>query len=155
MDILLAYSGQLADLRIKGRDIMGDDSLYTAVLVSLFTDARASSADELPPELAQEADLRGYWGDAIADDRQSIGSKLWLLHREKQLPRVLARAERYATEALQWLVRDGLATAVQVTASNNKQGVLELAVSVTIPAVQGLMLRTEQWNFTFTLQEAA
>lgn len=154
MDILLAYSGQLADVQLKGRDILGDDSLYTAVLVSLFTDARASSADELPPELAQEADLRGYWGDAIADDKQSIGSKLWLLHREKQLPRVVARAEHYATEALTWLVRDGLATAVQVTASNDTQGVLSLAVSVTLPTVQGLKLRTEQWNFTFPLQEA-
>lgn len=155
MDILLAYSGQLADLRLKGRDILGDDSLYTAVLVSLFTDARATSADELPPELAQEADLRGYWGDAITEDKQSIGSKLWLLHREKQLPRVLARAEQYATEALQWLVRDGLAIAVQVTASNDTLGVLSLAVKITLPTVQGLSIRTEQWNFTFPLQEAA
>lgn len=155
MDILLAYSGQVADLRIKGRDIMGDDSLYTAVLVSLFTDARASHADELPPELAQEADLRGYWGDAIADDKQTIGSKLWLLHREKQLPRVLARAEQYATEALEWLLRDGLATAVQVIASNDSQGTLSLAVSVTLPTVQGLKLSTKQWNFTFPPQEAA
>ena len=51
MDLLLWYNGVAADLRVSGRDLLADDSLYTAVVISLFTDARARAEDELPPEL--------------------------------------------------------------------------------------------------------
>lgn len=155
MDILLFYDAERgADFRLRGRDLLGDDSLYTAVLVSLFTDARATSTDELPPEMQQENDLRGFWGDAVMDDTPSLGSKLWLLHREKQMPVVLRRAEQYATEALQWLLRDGLATAVVVTASVPKPERLGLAVCITLPSLPGAPARTEAWNFTLSGTEA-
>ena len=61
-----------------------------------------------------------------------IGSRLWLLSREKQLAGVLERARHYAEEALTWLVEDGVATAVQVTATNPRQGWLVLEVTVTL-----------------------
>ena len=41
---------------------------------------------------------------------------LWLLAREKRTPAVLARAELYVREALQWLVDDGVASAIAVAA---------------------------------------
>ena len=89
MDLLLWYNGVAADLRVSGRDLLADDSLYTAVVISLFTDARARAEDELPPELDGE-DRRGYWGDGL--EGESVGSRLWLLAREKDTARVRARA---------------------------------------------------------------
>ena len=74
MDMLLFFKGVTADLRLQGRDLLADDSLYTAVVVSLFTDARARSSDELPPEFEAE-DLRGFWGDGLGEE--SIGSGFW------------------------------------------------------------------------------
>lgn len=144
MDLLLWYNGVAADLRVSGRDLLADDSLYTAVVISLFTDARARAEDELPPELDGE-DRRGYWGDGL--EGESVGSRLWLLAREKDTARVRARAEQYAREALAWLVSEGLARAVDVTAAHPQGGVCQLAVRVTYPDDRAEDPHTDAWNF--------
>ena len=85
MDIFMAQNedGHF-DLSVQRGDLVGDNSLGTEIMVSLFTDVRAEK-DELPPEYR---DLRGWWADALLSmqgDEQGIGSKLWLLRRQKQL----------------------------------------------------------------------
>ena len=45
-----------------------------------------------------------------------IGSRLWLLNREKELQSVVNRARDYAAESLQWLIDDGIASRVDVAA---------------------------------------
>lgn len=149
MDILLLFDGTAADLRLAGRDLLADDSLYTAVVVSLFTDARAGVSDELPPEFDQ-TDRRGFWGDDLAGE--SIGSRLWLLAREKDLARVRVRAEQYAREALAWLVRDGLADSVRVEAAHPHSGACRLAVTVTYPDARTSAPHTSAWNFRLDLE---
>jgi phage gp46-like protein len=109
-----------------------DDGLGTAVIVSLFTDRKAEADDVLPDD---SGDRRGWWGDIyprVEDDR--IGSRLWLLSREKQLRDVVMRAEHYAQESLQWLIEDGIAEQVTVTGSVPKNGVLGLEIAVYRPA---------------------
>lgn len=93
-----------------GNLAVGDD-LATAVWMSLFTDRRAATDDVLTDGTD---DRRGWWGDALAD--KPIGSRLWLLDRAKRIPETLRRAEAYAREALAWLVEDGVAARVDVTA---------------------------------------
>lgn len=132
MDLLLAFDGQRYDLVLDGSDLAVDQGLYTAVALSLFTDARAGADDVLPGE---ESDRRGWWADGFADiagDR--IGSRLWLLGREKHLPGVAATARRYAEEALAWLVADGIARAVAVQAELAPGGRLDLAVTIERPS---------------------
>ena len=105
-----------------------DEGLETAVVISLFTDRRALESDTLPPG---SSDRRGWWGDSrppVQDDQ--IGSRLWLLTREKQLSGGLQRAREYAEEALQWLVDDGVAAALDVLATNPRDGLLALSVSI-------------------------
>ncbi len=41
-----------------------------------------------------------------------VGSRLWLLSREKTLSSVVSRAQAYADEALAWLHKSGAATSV-------------------------------------------
>ena len=63
------------------------------------------------------ASRQGWWGDTyatVAGDR--IGSRLWLLQREKILPLTLQRAEAYAKEALQWMIDDRLVERITVNA---------------------------------------
>lgn len=91
-------------------DLATGDDLQTAVLVSLFTD-RAAPSEAVPPG----EDRRGWWADAYAD--RPIGSQLWRLDRATRTSATLRAAEDYAREALAWLVEDGVAGSVAVTAS--------------------------------------
>lgn len=116
------------DWRVLGPRLEEDDGLETAVIHSLFTDARALPNDELPDP---KGDRRGWWGDnfpSVPGDR--YGSRLWLLSREKQLDAVLPRAKAYAQEALQWLIADGIARSVTVVAEIVRDGVLGLAIEI-------------------------
>ena len=89
-DIALTWNNDIGagDLCVVGADLLADDGLETAVLLSLFSDRRARE-EEIPPGQTWR---RGWWGDLLADDQDQIGSKLWLLEREKQSPTVLVRA---------------------------------------------------------------
>lgn len=131
MDIAIAYKTFSGDLRVDAGDLAKEGSLYTAVVLSLFLDARAKDDDVIPDG---SGDRRGWWGDAYASSTgDSIGSRLWLLTREKQLASVLAKAAEYAEEALAWLVTDGAAKNVTVTPSIPQQGVLGLLVQIERP----------------------
>lgn len=131
MDVKLAIKDIGGDITLQGIDLATDDSLETAVLVSLFTDRLANTDDVLPDPAAGR---RGWWGDSFAAKQgDRIGSRLWLLSREKQLPSVMARAREYAEEALRWLVEDGIAKRVTVTAEIVQQGVLGLRIVIDRP----------------------
>lgn len=131
MDMMLSFDAAMmaGDIALTDVDIATDTGLQTAVVVSLFTDRRAEDDDELP---AGEKDRRGWWGDMLADqDGDKIGSRLWLLSREKQLPEIVARAEEYAAESLQWLLDDDVAKRVQVAAHCPRRGWLCLQIGIT------------------------
>ncbi|MCE8004215.1 phage GP46 family protein [Billgrantia ethanolica] len=127
MDIAIQYdaAAKYFDLALEGGDLATDQGLETAVILSLFTDRRAEDADRLPDDAG---DRRGWWADAFND--RPHGSRLWLLHREKELDEVLRRAKTYAEEALAWLVEDEVASRVIVEATNVRRGVLQLSVEI-------------------------
>lgn len=103
-----------------------DEPLVRAVIVSLFTWRRANPDDDLP-----STDLMGWWGDSYADVQgDRIGSRLWLLSRSVLTADTVRRAEEYAREALQWLLDDQVATALQVSAQ--RVGLSALSVSVLV-----------------------
>ncbi|SOD42338.1 phage GP46 family protein [Nitrosovibrio sp. Nv4] len=120
-----------ADYALDALGLTSDDGLETAVILSLFTDRQAEPADIIPDGTT---DQRGWWADAFADvPADKIGSRLWLLHREKQLQSVVNRAREYAQESLDWLVDDGVAKAVTVTAEVVRTGVLGLSIEIVRP----------------------
>jgi len=135
------------DIAMEGGDLVGDDSLATAVLVSLFTDVRAGT-DELPPEFS---DRRGFWGDALlarSGDASGVGSKLWLLFREKQTASVVAAAEDYARRSLRWLITDGIAEAVDVRAESNVRGRMDLQISIKRKTPALIERAADSWTVT-------
>ncbi|AVO53642.1 phage GP46 family protein [Ectopseudomonas mendocina] len=138
MDVALLYDtkAKAFDLAIANGDLARDESLETAVLLSLYTDRRALPADQLPDG---GNDRRGWWADAYAD--RPYGSRLWLLWREKEMDSVLRRAEEYAREALTWLTEDGIASAVEVEAIHLRRGVLQLIVGIQRPVGAALERR--------------
>lgn len=97
------------DWAMDGADLLNGDDLATAVYISVFTDRTAAATDVLPDG---SDDRRGWWGDE--DNDVPIGSRMWLLSRAKLIPSTAALAQRYITEALAWLVSDGVAAAYTV-----------------------------------------
>lgn len=127
MDIAMKYDpgAQRFDLAMEDGDLATDEGLQTAVILSLFTDRRALEEDRLPDGTG---DRRGYWADAYRD--RPHGSRLWLLHREKEHEEVLRRAKEYAEEALDWLIEDEVADTVEVTAWTAGRDTLALQVVI-------------------------
>lgn len=127
-DLALIWDGHECDLALDGNDLQLDDGLQTSILISLFSDRRARADDTLP---GATTDRRGWWADAYPQiEGDQIGSRLWLLSREKEVAETLRKAREYAAEALAWLVTDGIAASVEVTPSVPRRGVLGLAIAV-------------------------
>lgn len=121
-------------------DLLSDDGLTTAVLISLFTDARAKDDDELPSALISEdfPDRRGCWMDSTSGRaNDSIGSRLWLLERSKVTTENLRRAEQYAREALQWMIDEGLASTITTVAERGGDAKDQLFLQVGIKKYTG------------------
>lgn len=142
-DLRLVWSGLASDCALSGGDLAAESGLETAVILSLCCDARAREDDVIPDGTGYR---RGWWADSVAplasggltvrEDAATahdrIGSRLWLLSREKQLPEVLRRAKDYAEEALAWLIDDGVARRVSVTPSVPRQGWLWLDIRIDL-----------------------
>ena len=127
MDIELFWNANKfsADFKIVNGQFANDHDIKTALLISLFTDRRAENDDPLP---SKDSTRRGWWGDAFMSRR--IGSRLWLLSREKKLNSILIRAKEYATEAVQWMIEDKIAESVAVETEAINTDVLAIAVTV-------------------------
>lgn len=162
MDISLAWDAdeRVFDLALAGNppDLVGDAGLLSAVIVSLFTDARAYPDDPLPDEkVGVHSDLRGFWGDELHDPAsqwqapRSIGSRLWLLWREKDLDVVVARARQYASEALAWLQAEGWVKRLEVDALRVQKGYLGIDVAL-LPA--GSSGPGVNWRFLYDYSKA-
>lgn len=129
-DFKLNYRGRFFDIAVEANDLARTDDLESAVIVSLFTDRRVGR-EELP---TLETDRAGWWGDLFPElENDKIGSKLWLLMREKQDNATLARVVEYSKEALQWLIEDGVAESVEVAASYPERERLSLSVAIQKP----------------------
>ncbi len=101
------------------------DELAAAVLISLFSWRKSN-----PDDGARAPNRQGWWGDTFAQTAgDRIGSRLWLLQRQKILSTTLRRAEFYAKEALQWLIDDAVVASIEVSAE--RSGTDQIALLVT------------------------
>lgn len=140
-DITLTVNG------VEGTALSIDDRLIRSAIVSLFTWRRANTDDPF------EGQRMGWWGDTVADiPNDRIGSRLWLLAREKVLPATINRAREYAAESLAWMVDDGLASRVEVQAE--RYGVEGIAISATIYRTDGQVTNLRFDNVWETIRNA-
>jgi len=125
-ELQLLDSG-IYDLQIgDDGDIKTEDSFDTAILVSLFTDRRASSAEILPSHRR-----RGWIGNESTPGIE-IGSKLWLFEQSRITATSLSGIADAAQECLQWMVDQRIAKSVTANATSTSTGVA-LDIEITRP----------------------
>lgn len=95
--------------------------LARLLVCSLLTDCRAQPGDETP-----DNDPRGFWGDPSGE---YVRSPLWLLVREPITTRTVERVNQAINGALEWWIRDKIATSIECSAYITANG---FGASVTI-----------------------
>lgn len=130
-DIRLVYDNTKmhCDWVITDGDLDTDGDLETAVLLSLFTNARAPDGTK-PPN--GSTDLGGCWIDSV--EGYSMGSLLWTIEGAKKVGNsLLTHARTICEQALQWLIDDGVVGGVTVQTSWLNAGALNIGIRLTKP----------------------
>ena len=139
-DILVQWdnTNTIGDWSLAEGDLQTGQDLETACLVSLFTD-KLATPDFVPTD--GTSDRRGWWADLYND--QPLGSNLWQLERAKKTRDTLGLARRYAQDALQWLVDDGVAASVVVDTRwlGDPTGSTMMGIAIAITAPNGSLTR--------------
>ena len=132
----LCWFGHHADMVLAGPDaannrgaFRSEHEIETAVIICLMTDVAVDES-----ELRDGDENRGWPGDGfdLVGYERPLGSKLWLLRRsvvdEERVPRL---AERYAAEALETLIEQGVCVRIEVSARGiPAENRLELSVAL-------------------------
>ncbi|PWI81128.1 hypothetical protein DEO48_05265 [Enterobacter sp. CGMCC 5087] len=102
-----APDGTSADWVVVSGDLQQGNDLETAIYISLFTDRLARDDDQI-----DGTDRRGWWADT--GETYLIGSRLWLLRRQKLTSAIAGKAVDFCREALQWLLDDSIVSSITV-----------------------------------------
>lgn len=119
------------------KDLASGYDLETAAIISLFTDRLAHEDDRLPDP--QDGDRRGWWADWDSGIG-FIGSRLWLVSREKTTEETRLRIEDYCREALAWMIEDDVADTIEVIAEYNRQQQGRIDVDIIISRARAVLL---------------
>jgi phage gp46-like protein len=158
MDILISYNNAtgIGDFSIENGELAMDDTLDTAVLISLFTDRVADPGDKLP---FGTTDPRGWWGDTAFLQQQGdappdlIGSKLWLRVNGLLTQANLNQMGQDVLQALHWMIEDGVAQSVTCQPVQTGVGSAALPIFIT-RSVNGQPITTTYdavWDITMGL----
>lgn len=132
------------DLAILNGDLAASSGLATAVLVSIFTDARALS-DEV-----RTAVLRGGWiGDSVPPVEEfKLGSRVWLTEPAKLIQSTVNLVSSYVLQALQWMIDGGIAANIEVEGILRPPHEMGLNVRITAPTGEETNQYVSLWRKT-------
>jgi phage gp46-like protein len=101
------------DLEFDGQDLVLANDMETAIIISLFTWARRASEDLDP---TPGGDQMGWWADeTLEPSGDFLGGKIWLSQRSKITPDLVLQLDQWGSDALDWMIQDGLADSVDLT----------------------------------------
>lgn len=122
-------------------DILTEDQLDTAILVSLFTDRRAE-AGQVPNPVQR----RGWIGD-LETPEDPWGSLLWLFDQARMTNDTATQVRDAAQGGLAWLMRDGISPSIQTRAIAKITG-LDLLIDITRPNGKSESFLVSLWDRT-------
>jgi phage gp46-like protein len=132
-DLALEFNADTGEINLAykadGSGLKMDAGLESAVLISLHTDMRVGEGEIPDGETSQ----RGWWGDEFLENQgDTIGSRLWTFERGKLNTQIAQAIGVRASQSLQWLIEDGVASDVSVQSSRDEQCV-KLDIKITRP----------------------
>lgn len=138
-DIGIVWSNETGkgEWHIENGDIATDHAIYSAVMVSLFSDRVAPlepSQSEKNAAIGKiDGDRRGWWGDMLCTE--PIGSRLWQLTRAVKADQnsITTSAQDMIYEALAWMVEDGLVDGLNVEVKWAGSGRLNFSIDLKEP----------------------
>lgn len=145
-DIKITFLNGITEVEVTDTDLEKDAGFETAMLISLFSDARLT-LDEINQAHLNDNDLRGYWADALSGE--NTGSKLRLLSRSKVTPKLLDQIISYAKEAWQWMIDEGAVKEFKINAQREEDNSITISVQVYRPNA------IESSTFKFSLNWSA
>ena len=143
--------GITADVLVVNGDLLTDDGFDTAVCLSLLCDRVADPDDVLP---IGSTNRGGCWFDAYLDPLPDgspdyFGSKLWLRRRCLANTQTQLVIEKDIADALNWMVLDGAAAAVDVVSQyvTNTGLMNRITITQMLPGGQTALRRYDAlWN---------
>ena len=115
----------------ENNDLIRDQTFETSIKISLFTNRRAQVDDVLSDNTDDKC---GYWGDVVSEEvNDSMGSRLWLLGRNKMTTELLPATVEYTKEALQWMIEDSIASEINVTAEKYDSETVIINIEICKP----------------------
>jgi phage gp46-like protein len=150
-DINTVWQPQISkgDYVIQGAALQSGADLYTAVVISLFTDRLADVDDQI---LDGSGNPRGWACDESSGPL--IGSRLWLLERAKLPVDTLQRAQDYCQEALQWLLDDGVVSKVDISVALLSNSGVPNGIGITIVLYRQDGLKVPAMQFDYVWKQA-
>lgn len=103
-------------LTIENGDFGRVDGLETAVLTSLFTDARLDESEMIDPI------RRGGWVGNVLSGRQ-LGGKLYALENARITTAYVGKAKEFAARSFDWMLQDGVSRGIRNGVSVQGQNV--------------------------------
>ena len=116
------------DLDFSGNDLHLTDSLKNAVLLSLGIWASGRVPDG---NAVLEPQISGWWGSSLDDIE--LGSTIWKSFIDKVGEPVLDKIDAAVTQALKWMVDDGVAKDVVPDTSILSKNSVEIVVKIIRP----------------------
>ncbi len=138
-DIAIVWDNQTGrgDWVMAGPDLQSGSDLESAILVSLFTDQRASDDYAAPPP--SPTDKRGWWGDTYLGFQ--LGSRFWQRTRLAKTASTLVLIQKDAQDALGWLITLGAVASFDITAQWLNRTMIGLRIVAHMPNGDALNFR--------------
>ena len=125
----------LYDLVIDGHDIASAEGFESAIPVSYFTDARASTV-----QVQEAKNRRGWVGNLLTVDiGRELGGQLWMLDQARLTEDTINFGRSYAQGSLQWMLDDSVAR--QITIRVEKTGDREIKIFTDITTINNTITR--------------
>ena len=122
------YTG-IYDLMVVDSQLESTAGMETALIVSLFTDARASADNVATPQ-----NRRGWVGNILTTNiGRSLGSVLWVYEQSRITQNILNQIKVAAQESLDWLVEDNIAKTVLVSIQEVRTRGIVIEINIQTP----------------------
>ena len=131
------------DITFTDGDITADEGFETAIMASLFTDARASESQVGSPE-----QRRGWLGNTLSTvPGREVGGLMYLAEQRRLTQDTVNENVDFAQKSLAWMTEDRLAQRIDVSGELIPKKGVRLTIAITTPNDK-LFFSVDLWENT-------